>query len=71
MLIERRNKIGQVYFSRINPLLRFALTDAGVLTFENPAVRAQFATAPERGTRRRVIGSTTRRGNRSRSGRRR
>ena len=49
MLIERRNKIGQVYFSRINPLIRFALTDAGILTFENPSVRAQFARAPEQG----------------------
>ena len=49
VLIERRNKIGQVYFSRINPLIRFALTADGVLTFENPSVRAQFARAPERG----------------------
>jgi hypothetical protein len=49
VLIERRNRIGEVYFSKINPLVRFALTDAGVLTFENPAVRATFAPAPEHG----------------------
>jgi hypothetical protein len=48
VLIERRNRIGQVYLAAINPLTRFALTDAG-LTFENPAVRAQFAKAPEKG----------------------
>ena len=49
VLIERRNRIGQVYFAAINPLTGFALTDGGGLTFENPAVRAQFATAPEKG----------------------
>jgi hypothetical protein len=48
VLIERRTKIGQVYFAAINPLTRFALTDAG-LTFDNPAVRAQLAKAPEKG----------------------
>jgi hypothetical protein len=49
VLIERRDKIGVVYFSNINPLVRFALTDGGVLTFENPSVRAGFARAPEQG----------------------
>jgi hypothetical protein len=49
VLIQRRNRIGQVYFSAINPLTGFALTDAGGLTFENPAVRAQFAKAPDKG----------------------
>ena len=49
ILIERRNKIGQTYFSRINPLVRFELTGAGSLTFENPSVRAQFSPAPEGG----------------------
>jgi hypothetical protein len=48
VLIERRNRIGQVYFAAINPLTGFALTDAA-LSFENPAVRAQFATVPEKG----------------------
>ena len=49
VLIERRDRIGAVYFSRINPLVGFALTDGGVLTFENPSVRAMFARAPEGG----------------------
>jgi hypothetical protein len=49
VLIERRNRIGEVYFTRINPLLGFALSDQGALTFENPAVRAQFARAPAKG----------------------
>ncbi|HUE88600.1 MAG TPA: hypothetical protein VMO26_21185 [Vicinamibacterales bacterium] len=49
VLIERRDRIGAVYFSNINPLVRLALTDGGVLTFENPAVRAAFARAPEQG----------------------
>ena len=49
VLIERRNKIGQVYFAAINPLTGFVLTDAGGLNFENPAVRAGFAPAPEKG----------------------
>jgi hypothetical protein len=49
ILIKRRDKIGRVYFSRINPLTRFALSDAGVLTFENPSVRAGFAAAPKQG----------------------
>ena len=49
VLIERRNRIGQVYFARINPLVSFALTDQGALTFENPAVRAQLAKAPAKG----------------------
>ena len=49
VLIERRDKIGAVHFSNLNPLVRFALTDGGVLTFENPAVRAGFARAPEQG----------------------
>jgi hypothetical protein len=49
VLIERRNRIGQVYFAAINPVTGFALTDGGGLTFENPAVRAQFAPASEKG----------------------
>ena len=42
VLIKRRDKIGRVYFSRINPLVRFALSESGALTFENPSVRAGF-----------------------------
>jgi hypothetical protein len=49
VLIERRDKIGSVYFSRINPLIRFSLAPDGVLTFENPAVRYGFAAAPADG----------------------
>jgi hypothetical protein len=48
ILIKRRDKIGRVYLSRVNPLVKFALTDAG-LTFENPAVRAGFADVPKGG----------------------
>jgi hypothetical protein len=49
ILIKRRDKIGRVYFSRINPLVRFTLSDSGELTFENPSVRAGFAAAPKQG----------------------
>jgi hypothetical protein len=49
VLIQRRHRIGQVYFAAINPLTGFVLTDAGGLDFENPAVRAGFAKAPEKG----------------------
>ena len=48
VLIKRRDKIGRVYFSRINPLVRFELTDTG-LTFENPAVKARLSEAPTQG----------------------
>ena len=48
ILIKRRDKIGRVYYSRINPLVRFELTDSG-LAFENPAVKAGFAEAPKQG----------------------
>ena len=30
VLIERRNKIGRAYLSRVNPLTRFALSDAWI-----------------------------------------
>jgi hypothetical protein len=45
-LIKRRDKIGQVYLTRINPLVQFSLDRAGVLTFENSAVKAGIAKAP-------------------------
>jgi hypothetical protein len=38
VLIQRRDKIGRAYFANINPLGRFALDEAGVLRFENPAL---------------------------------
>ena len=46
VLIKRRNKIGQAYLSRVNPLVRFSLTPSDVLTFENAAVKAGVAKAP-------------------------
>jgi hypothetical protein len=48
VLIQRRDKIGRVYTSRINPLTRFAVS-GGALTFENPAVKAGYASAPKGG----------------------
>ena len=48
VLIQRRDKIGRRYTSRINPLTRFAMTDSG-LTFQNPAVKAGYAEAPKGG----------------------
>jgi hypothetical protein len=46
VLIQRRNKIGQTYLPRVNPLVRFALTPSDVLTFENAAVKAGVAKEP-------------------------
>ena len=46
VLIKRRNKIGQAYLPRINPLVGFSLTASDVLTFENAAVKAGMAKAP-------------------------
>jgi hypothetical protein len=48
ILIKRRDKIGRVYYSRINPLVRFELTDTA-LAFENPAVKARLSEAPKQG----------------------
>jgi hypothetical protein len=41
VLIRRRDKIGRVYYSRINPLVNFSL-EGDSLRFENPAVTARF-----------------------------
>ena len=49
VLLQRRDKIGRAYLARVNPLTRFALSDSGSLTFENPAVRAGYAAAPTGG----------------------
>jgi hypothetical protein len=49
LLIKRRDKIGSVYFTRINPLTRFALSESGELRFENPSVPPGFSTAPAKG----------------------
>ncbi|MGH9330559.1 MAG: hypothetical protein ACRD09_08960 [Vicinamibacterales bacterium] len=48
-LIKRRDKIGRVYLTKINPADRFSLAADGTMTFENAAVRAGFATAPASG----------------------
>ena len=48
VLIQRRDKIGKAYLSRINPLTRFAVSGDAV-TFENPAVKAGYAAAPKGG----------------------
>ena len=49
VLMRRRDKIGRVYCAAVNPLTRFALDDAGVLTFANAAVRFHTADAPKGG----------------------
>jgi hypothetical protein len=49
VLIARRNAIARAYLSKVNPLTKFSLDGAGVLTFENPAVRAGVADAPKGG----------------------
>ncbi len=46
VLIKRRNKIGQAYLTRLNPLVNFSLNASEVLTFENAAVRSGVARAP-------------------------
>ena len=49
MLVKRRDEIGKTYTALINPLVKFALDESGVLTFENPAVRAKYWEAPKSG----------------------
>ena len=49
ILIKRRDRIGRVYFAKINPLTRFALDESGALTFENPSVMAKFSEPPAKG----------------------
>jgi hypothetical protein len=48
-LIKRRDKIGSVYLTKINPVDRFSLTADGTLSFENAAVRTGFAKPPANG----------------------
>lgn len=45
-LIERRDKIGRVWLTAINPVVDPALSEDGTLTFRNPAVDFGFAPAP-------------------------
>ncbi len=49
ILIERRNKIAQVYLPAVNPLAGFALADSGELRFTNVAVAHKVAEVPSRG----------------------
>jgi len=46
VLIQRRNRIGQAYLTKVNPLVKLALDDAGTLTFANAAVDAGVAKPP-------------------------
>ena len=46
VLIKRRNKIGQIYLTRLNPLVDFSLSPSDLLSFKNAAVRAGMAKAP-------------------------
>jgi hypothetical protein len=46
VLIKRRDKIGQAYLTRVNPLVDFSLDSAGVLRFRNAARQAGVAKAP-------------------------
>jgi hypothetical protein len=47
-LIDRRNKIGGVWLTKINPIVDPALAEDGTLTFGNAAVQHGFAVAPAR-----------------------
>jgi hypothetical protein len=51
VLIARRDKIGQVYLPKINPIIDVALDPSGVLTFANAAVDARVAEPPTGGYR--------------------
>jgi hypothetical protein len=51
VLIQRRDKIAAAYLSAVNPLVDFALTSDGQLSFHNAAVDAKVATAPSAGYR--------------------
>lgn len=45
-LIERRNRIGRAFLTRVNPVVDAALAADGTLTFRNAAVQHGFAAAP-------------------------
>jgi hypothetical protein len=49
VLIKRRDKIGQVYLTRVTPLVNFSLDPAGTMRFENAAVRAGVVKTSEPG----------------------
>jgi hypothetical protein len=46
VLIQRRDKIARAYLPAVNPLVDFAMSAAGVLTFSNAAEQAGVASAP-------------------------
>jgi hypothetical protein len=46
-LIERRDKIGRVWLTAVNPVIEPALAGNGTLTFRNAAVEYNFASAPD------------------------
>jgi hypothetical protein len=46
VLIERRNRIGRAFLTRVTPVVDVALGPDGRLTFRNAAVLHQFAAAP-------------------------
>jgi hypothetical protein len=49
VLIQRRDRIGTVYLNAVNPVVNFALSTDGVLTFDNAAVAARVASEPASG----------------------
>ena len=49
VLIQRRDAIGRTFLTAINPVVNVALSDNGLLTFENAAVTAGVASAPTGG----------------------
>jgi hypothetical protein len=46
VLIKRRDKIAAAYLNALNPLVNFAMTPAGVVSFDNAAVLAHVADEP-------------------------
>jgi hypothetical protein len=46
VLIKRRNKVGSIYLTAVNPIVSPSLDASGRLTFENAAVAAGVAPAP-------------------------
>ena len=51
VLIQRRDRIGAAYLTAVTPLVDFALTADGRLSFHNAAVDAKVATEPRGGYR--------------------
>ena len=49
ILIQRRDRIGRAYLNAVNPVIDFALSPEGVLTFRNAAADAGVASEPSSG----------------------